>query len=154
MFVASLSDQPCGLAHYRPHPEAAPVNCISNVKAVVDAYGGAVRFGWHFVHRVWKEHGDYLVATHHAVWHNPDDLSLVDVTPFHPDQQHHPVTSGGDVLFLVDDNAEPYRTGDLVVPLPLRFYAAKADPALKAYVATLQREEFMSYNAEFGSTFG
>ncbi|MCG8432991.1 MAG: hypothetical protein MJA83_03040 [Gammaproteobacteria bacterium] len=152
-FSREISDQPLGLALHRPHPNAQHTNCIANALAVHKGYGGGVVYGWYFLHRFSIEFGDYLIATHHAVWHNPSDLSLVDVTPFHPEQKHKPITQDGDLLFLVDDNAQPFRTGKFVVPLPSKFYAAKPWESLIKYVEKLQREECESYNELHGSSF-
>ena len=71
--------------------------------------GGTGRFGWTFHLRIAPSLGAYLFVTHHAVWHAPDGR-LVDVTPFHHDLRHHPLTENGDVLFLVDDAAQPVET--------------------------------------------
>lgn len=152
-FAASISDQSLGLAYRRPHPNALHTNCIANVLAVREEYGGQIRYGWHFIHRMSLEFGDYLITTHHAVWHNPADLTLVDVTPFHLEKKQQPITQDRDLLFLVDDNAEPFRTNKMVVPLPLRFHAIKADPAIQSYVTKLQHREYETYNQVYVASF-
>lgn len=63
----------------------------------------------------------YLIAVHHAVWYAPNG-HLIDVTPFHNDSKHHPLTFNDNVLFLVDDNAMPHMLGRLVAPLPSHYY--------------------------------
>ena len=75
----------------------------------------------------------YVIAVHHAVWHTPNGY-LIDITPFHPEPKHRPLSSGGDVLFLVGDRAMPVTTGRLVAPRPSRFYPLSADERLITYV--------------------
>jgi hypothetical protein len=86
----------------------------------------------------------YLIAVHHAVWHSPPG-QLVDVTPLHDDPKHQPISPGGDVLFLVDRNAQPIAAGVTVGPRPSRFYALDADERLVAYVRGLQDAEDEAY---------
>lgn len=80
------------------------------------------------------------MATHHAVWHALDG-SLVDVTPFHPDDCHHPITAHGSVLFLVDRSALPTRHGLLDMPLPLNFFPITESEDMRLYVQKLTVEE-------------
>ena len=152
-FAATISQQLIGLVLHRPYANAVHTNCISNALVVFEKYGGKVRFGWYFLFRTSLKYGDYLIATHHAVWHNPTDRKLVDVTPFHPEEKHRPISFGGDLIFLVDDKAQPYETGKYVIPLPSRFYAIKDDPGIQEYVASLQHEEYELYNRDYGSSF-
>lgn len=152
-FASTISQQPLGLAHYRPHSDAIPTNCIANVHSFVEMHGGQVRYGWYFLFRHSLDNGHYLIATHHVVWHNPFDHTLVDVTPFHTEEKHRPIIQDGDPLFLVDDKAQPFKTGNLVIPLPLRFWAMGNELKIQGYVSQLQREEYESYNQEYGSSF-
>ena len=152
-FAESLSSGPIGLARYAPAPGASHTNCLGNALDVAGARGGRVRFGWCFLVRESIDYGPYLVAVHHAVWHDPESLGLIDVTPRHPDPNHHPMTQGGDALFLVDDQAQPYEDPPRLVPLPSRFFAIGDDPSLLSYVRHLQAEEIESYNREHGSNF-
>ena len=151
-FAFTISDQSLGLVSYRPHSGAKHTNCIANALDVQDKYGGEVRYGWYFSHRMSEKFGDYLIATHHAVW-QMEDLVLVDVTPFHPETKHQPITQSSDTLFLVDDKSQPFRRENLIVPLPLRFYVIKHDPALQNYIQKLQQKEYESYNRLYGSSF-
>ena len=56
----------------------------------------------------------------------------------HDDPKHRPISPGGDVLFLVDTNAQPIAVERTVGPRPSRFYALDADERLVAYVRRLQ----------------
>lgn len=153
-FASQISDQPLGLLIYRPDQYALPTNCISNAMNVQKSRGGDIRYGWYFSHRISEQHGDYLIATNHAVWHEPESLRLIDVTPYHDEEKHRPIL-GNDVdpIFLVDDQAQPFCISKYIVPLPSRFFAVHDDRALQEYVENLQRQEFESYNKEHGSSF-
>lgn len=140
-FAAAISRQPMGLAYHRPEPWAEVRRCFENAEEKVRREGrGMVRFGWAFHHRVAESKGEYLFAMHHAVWNSPEGW-LVDVTPFHEDPNHHPITQGGSVLFLVDDAATPVVTDRVTAPLPLRYFALGDDRRLRDYVEELRREE-------------
>lgn len=140
-FSQTMSSQLLGLALYRPELWAAPTRCFENVFEKVRREGGRTQFGWTFHHRFSPQNGDYLMATHHAVWHATTE-QLIDITPMHEEERHKPIVSkGGDVLFLVDDSAEPVQTDVLLAPLPLRYFALDNSKKLQAYVAHLQREE-------------
>jgi hypothetical protein len=152
-FAASISSQPLGLVRHRPRPDADHANCLANASAAVKEAGGDVRYGWHFQIRTSLEFGDYIVATYHAVWHEPTDHGLVDVTPFHPDEHFQPITQNGDLLFLVDDAAEPFETNGTVIALPHRFHAITDAPEIQEYVARLQQVEYRDYNGLHGSAF-
>ena len=104
--------------------------------------GGHCKFGWMFNHRFVVEipGPGYLIAVHHAVWHAPNGC-MVDVTPFHHDPKHRPLAPGGDVLFLVDDCAEPVTTDKVIAPLPSRFKALSDEERLVAHVQRLTLEE-------------
>src|SRR5437763_4646975 len=86
----------------------------------------------------------YVIAVPHALWHTPNGY-LIDITPFHPEPKHRPLSSGGDVLFLVGDRAMPVTTGRLVAPRPSRFYPLSADERLITYVSELVRKEEQDY---------
>ena len=136
-FARSISSGPLGLAHHRPQPWASPHTCYNNASEMASREGGCIRCGWTFHVRTRPGIGDYVFATPHAVWHSPHDLSLVDVTP-HPDPHHAPVMQDGSVLFLVDESAAPVGvTDDVILSLPLRFFAVGNSPALVEYVAAL-----------------
>ncbi|BAQ66590.1 hypothetical protein [Geminocystis sp. NIES-3709] len=139
-FASEISPQPLCKALHLPESEARPVCCFQNVLAKVEKDGGRILFGWTLHHRVNLHHGDYLMATHHAVWLAPDN-KLVDVTPFTESPQHHPFTIGGLVLFVVDELAEPVDTGTLVAPLPLKFFPLSDGQELKDYVAKITKKE-------------
>ncbi|MBV1790790.1 hypothetical protein KQ940_22235 [Marinobacterium sp. D7] len=149
-FATSISQQQLGLAIYRPVPSALHSMCIENAKKISELKGGSIRYGWYFFHKISPAYGDYLVATHHAVWHNPDTLLLVDVTPFHPDKNHHPIAPGGDVLFLVDDKAKPFEKEQKIIPRPSLFYALGVNDELLEYVTKLQMDEYEYYSRTFG----
>ncbi len=153
-FASKISDQPLGLAHHRPDASAKHTNCIANALAVREKYGGSVCYGWYFLYRMSPVFGDYLIGTHHAVWHNPNDLTLVDVTPFHPEEELRPIiTPNRDLLFLVDDKAQPISIENIILPLPSRFHPLRPDSELESYIAKLQREEYEFYNKKYSTEF-
>lgn len=98
-FSTKLSSQPLGLAIHQPAVGALASNCISNAMNVKRKDGGEVRYGWYFIHRFSPQYGNYLIATHHAVWHNPKNTQLIDVTPYHEDEKHRPYSPGGNYFF-------------------------------------------------------
>jgi hypothetical protein len=141
-FARTISQGPLGLAYYRPQAWAETTRCFENARRQAAEHGGRALFGWMFHHRVVADlpGPGYLIAVHHAVWHAPTGR-LEDVTPIHQDPKHHPITPGGDVLFLVDTEARPVVSGQRVAPKPSRFYALSADAALIAHVDGLQAAE-------------
>jgi hypothetical protein len=81
------------------------------------------------------------LATHHAVGDSPNG-ELVDVTPFHADPKHQPLTpKEGSILFLFDPAASPVVTDALIAPLPLRYFARSDDERLASHVERLRHEE-------------
>ena len=152
-FASNINDQPLSLVSHRPDTSAKHTNCIANVLAKKEKYGGSICYGWYFLHRMSTEFGDYLISIHHAVWRNSSDLTLVDVTPFNPDEKHRPIAPNGDLLLLVDDNAQPICIEDTILPLPSRFHPLRSDSELENYITKLQREEYEFYNKEYGIVF-
>ena len=73
-------------------------------------------------------------------WHAPTG-NLIDVTPFHPEMRHRPISPGGDVLFLVDDNVAPVIADRLMAPLPSKFHPVSSDDRLLSHVQRLSPEE-------------
>jgi hypothetical protein len=146
-FAATISSQPLGLAYHQPEGWATPARCFENVFEKVRRSGGAPRFGWTFLYRI-SPVGGYLVATHHAVWHEPNGR-LIDVTPFHEDAKHHPFSPGGSVLFLVDDAAQPLQVGGAIGPLPLRFFPLEDDESLLRYMDKLRADDDASLQATY-----
>ncbi len=132
-----------GLAHYRPQSWATNGRCFENAQRQAHVHGGRALYGWMFHYRIVTDipGPGYLIAVHHAVWHAPPDGRIVDVTPFHADIKHQPITQNGDVLFLVDMNALPRSVGSAVVARPSKFYAVGSDKLLIAHVQRLQTEE-------------
>lgn len=141
-FAATISKQPLGLARYLPEVWGQPTQCFENVWHKVLRDGGQVWFGWMFHHRVVANipGPGYLIAVHHAVWHEPEG-HLIDVTPFYSEPKHHPISPGGDVLFLVDDSATPITREKFVGPRPSQFYPLSADERLLTHVQQLVRNE-------------
>jgi hypothetical protein len=138
----TISTQRLGLVYHRPESWADAARCYENVSTKVAQNGGRMQFGWTFHHRFAADIPDaaYLFLTHHAVWCAPDG-SLVNVTPY-PEPQHHPFPGpGADFVFLMDDKARPVRSGNVIVPLPLQFFALYGDERLTAYVERLNAEE-------------
>jgi hypothetical protein len=140
-FAATISKQPLGLVAHAPEPWADPMHCVGNVTQKVSRDGGRAVFGWVFLDRHSPEYGDYLIAQHHAVWCASGSTIGVDITPFHENRKHRPYSPGGNVLFLLDDAAQPRATGQLVVPLASRFFPATDDRKLAAYIETLSSKE-------------
>lgn len=138
----TISHQELGLVYHRPEQWAEPSQCFENAARKVRQDSGRTQFGWTFHHRLVEAFcgPGYLFATHHAVWHAPDGR-LVNVTPY-PDAKHYPLPRpGGDILFLVDDKAQPIVTDKLVAPLPLRFFPLSDEDGLVAYVKQLNDDE-------------
>lgn len=139
-FAGTISKQQLGVVLHSPEPWAIATNCFANVWEKVRRAGGRPQYGWTFCYRLIATGGGYLLATHHAVWHAPGG-EVIDVTPFHENPKHQPITSDRRVLFLVDDAAQPVVAGEKVGPLPLRFFALGNDAAVFAHVESLQQDE-------------
>jgi hypothetical protein len=146
-FAHKISSEPLCQADHQPEEEARPSSCFHNVWAKVDKDGGAILFGWIFGCRVNPNYGDYLVATHHAVWCAPDKI-LIDITPF--TNSHHPCVSGNNVIFLVNELALPVECKNLLVdgermnliaPRPSKYFALNDSHELKEYVNKLAEKE-------------
>ena len=139
-FAATISTQPIGLADHHPESWAKPGWCFDNVARKIGQDGGRVQFGWTFHHCYVANipSPGYLFANHHAVWHSPDGR-LIDITLFHP--THNRPLIHDTNLFLVDDKALPVRSGNIIAPLPNRFFALSADDRLKKHVEQLTRAE-------------
>jgi len=120
-----------------------PNLCFHNVRRKVEREGGRPRYGWMFLPRRIEElpGEEYLIAVHHAIWNAPDGTT-VDVTPFHDDPKHHPVTVDGSVLFLLDGDANPRIIRDALATLPCKFFAIGDDAGLAVHVRDLRREEY------------
>jgi hypothetical protein len=148
LLASKISNQPLGLAVHRPEAWAFPTRCFENVLSKVDQAEGRAQFGWMFHYRIVAEAPSlgYIIAVHHAVWHAPSG-HLIDVTPFHDNPKHYPVTAKGDVLFLVDDGAQPVVIGNLIAPLPSRFFPLSDDEFLVNYVDRLAKTEQESCRA-------
>ena len=141
-FASTISTEPLGLAKYRPESWGQQTRCFENVGRKVEQDGGRGQSGWMFQHKYLADDNrlDYLLAIHHAVWHAPSG-ELIDVTPFHADPKHHPLSPGGNVLFLVDDAAAPVITDQVMAPRPSRFFALSAEERLVEHVNRLAEEE-------------
>jgi hypothetical protein len=141
-FSETISRQALGLARYRPEVWGQATKCFENAKRQFQDHGGRVQFGWMFHHRLVSAFpgSGYLIAAHHAVWHAPDG-HLFDVTPFHSDLKHRPLAPSGHVLFLVDDHAQPIARGQLIGPLPSKFYPLGSDERLIDHVRRLSEQE-------------
>lgn len=144
LFVEEIGGQHMGLAFHEPAPDAIWRQCFSNVSSVCDRRGGGCIFGWTFQHKISPEQGEYLVATHHAVWHRPGG-ALVDVTPMAGRPEADPTTIDGSVLFLVDDNAEPMIVGNAAVPLPLRYFPITDSMDTMEYIASMRDKELAEH---------
>ena len=140
-FASEISSGPLGEVYHQPEDGARPLCCFQNVLTKVKKDGGDICFGWIFSHYSKPEHGgDYLVATHHAVWWLAG--KLLDVTPFPTNQNRHPlITQKNYVLFLVDQSAQPVEVGNLVAMLPLKYFALSDNQKLREYVKEQEQQE-------------
>ncbi len=152
LFALTISKYPLGLAYYRPESWAQPMRCFDNATRQTKQHGGRALFGWMFHYRVVADIAGpgYIIAVHHAVWHAPTG-QLVDVTPFHANPKHWPITQGGDVLFLIDTEARPITVGTILGPRPSRFYALDPGERLAAHVRNLQEEEQEAARTLYGT---
>lgn len=148
-FANTLSMQGLMVILHTPLPDAQQTHCMENVLSKIKESGGRTQFGWTFNHRTSTRFGHYLFATHHAVWVNTENI-LVDITPFHHDPLHHPVTVNNNLLFLLDDNAKPIAKEQYDIPLPLKFYAIESNLKLKEYIKSLQEKEYAYYENTYG----
>ena len=108
----AMGDGPAGLARHQPEVGADAHRCFENAARKADRDGGQVMFGWTFHSRSVEDipGPGYIFASHHAMWHAADG-HLVDVTP-RPEPKHMPLGPEGSIIFLVDRNALPVRTGN------------------------------------------
>lgn len=157
-FARTLGRNPLALARHDPPAFANPTQCFANARRQATQSGGRAVFGWMFLHRRVSRISDeaYLIAVHHAVWAPPaakQDLArpLIDVTPFHEDPAQRPIAPGGQVLFLVDEDAHPLVARRLVGPRASRFHPIGDDPRLAAHVAGLQAAEIAACRAIYGA---
>ena len=148
-FAKTISSQQLRLIYYRPDKDSMPTDCIENVKRFVESNGGSVKYGWTFNHRVSPQYGDYLFATHHAVWLDTNGI-LIDITPFHAEEKHQPMTIEGSIMFLLDDNAQPIKRGRYLIPRPLKYYPILKNKELKEYLEIQRAEEAKYYKDKFG----
>ena len=139
-FASTISRQPLGLALHRPETWAEPSRCFENVWEKMRRDGGTILFGWTFHHRIAQGTGEYLFVTHHAVWHASNG-ALINVTPFHQDSKHHPIRQEDGIVFLVDDAAQPVETGNVIAPLPFKFWPLGDSGKIVRYVEKLNLEE-------------
>lgn len=141
-FAGTISGQPLGLAKYAPEPWANIRLCFENARRKADQDRGHARFGRIFQHKLVEAipGPGYLIAIHHAVWHAPNGY-LFDVTPIHPDPINHPLAPGGDTLLLVDDLAQPVRSGRIIGPRPTKFFALDEGEQLAGHAQRLREAE-------------
>lgn len=143
-FAGALSTQQLGLVNHYPEKWAQPTRCFENALRKVKISGGRTQCGWIFDWRLTPHIPNvpgYLMATHHAVWCSPNG-NLIDITPFRPETKHYPIRpNGSDILFQLDDTAQPVTIKNYLAPLPLLFYPLSQDPPLVAYVKELNKKE-------------
>lgn len=140
--AAKISCHPIGLVPHRPESWARTGLCYENVRHKVEAAGGRAVYGWMFHSRIVaaRLHTGYVIAANHAIWCAPDGI-VIDVTPFHTEEKHQPLTSSGHVLFFMDESATPLRQGQAIAPRPSSFHALSDDPELLRYVEHLNQRE-------------
>jgi hypothetical protein len=139
-FAAVTTGGTPGFVPHRPEDWASHTNCFQNVREKVRLAGGSGEVGWMFLHRMSPRFGDYVVATHHAIWCSPGN-ELADVTALHPEIKHQPFRTATGILFLGDPKAQPRLIEHEIAPLPSRFFPIGKDPSLAEYVKGLQRRE-------------
>ncbi len=142
-FALTISKQQIGLASHQPEEWGMRTRCFENSYSKVQKDGGRVQFGWMFHWRISDNipGPGYLIAIHHAVWCAPNG-QVIDVTPFHHDKKHHPLTDfDNSIIFLVDDNAMPMMTDKVIAPLPSRYYQLNDEQQLTKYVQQLSEIE-------------
>ena len=144
-FASTICERPLGLVDHVPESWAKPMHCVENLMQKLKRDGGRAFFGWVFLDRESLQYGPYLIATHHAIWSADASTVGVDITPFHEDPKYRPYCPGGKLLFLLDETAQPKTIGDSIAPLPSRFFPARQDPKLVAYVEDLNNEEQTVY---------
>ena len=154
-FARTISSQPIGLAHHHPEKWAYAGHCFANVMKKVQQDGGRARFGWTFQGGVISDSPElgYLIATHHAVW-NAQDGSISDVTPFHANAKPFCAPTG-EVIFLVDDRAEPVVIGNnMFAPLPLQYFALSDNERLVNYIEQKKIKEEEKCRAIYQGNLG
>ena len=127
---------------------------IQNVLLKMNRDGGSAIYGWVFLDRE-SVHGHYLIALHHSIWSPAGSPAAIDITPFHQDPKYQPFCpAAGNVLFLIDEAAQPKMIGSALSPLPSRFFPVTQDPNLVAYVEELNTEEQSHFQTISGSSTG
>jgi hypothetical protein len=141
-YAAFVSNQQLGLVHHLPEPWAKLGECFANVFEQVKRKGGRFQPGWMFHSRYVTDipGPGYIIFSHHAVWHSPNG-TLIDITPFHNEIKHQPLTVQQSVLFLVDDKAQPLVIRNRLTALPLRFFPLSDDERLLSYIQKLAEDE-------------
>jgi hypothetical protein len=136
-------------AAYNPQDWARPTECFSNALSMVESSRGSVLYGWmfHFRKSDRLSNGSYLIAVNHAVWNAPD-RKIIDVTPLHEEQAHHPIIIDGSILFLVDENATPLTNGRSGIALPSWFIPVDKEQEILIYLEELTREELRNWETE------
>lgn len=143
-FAYSISKQQIGLVPSIPENWARQRMCFYNVYEKIEMAGGRIQFGWIFNLRrsakvLWNP--GYIVAIHHAVWHELSTGRLFDITPFHDDMLHHPLTENNNVVFLLDDNAKPVVANSAHIPLPSKFHTLDESKEMAEYIDSLIQQE-------------
>ena len=148
-FSKILSKDSLILIEHKVDNLSKQTDCISNVLSFKEKNGGEIVYGWTFHHRFSQEFGDYLFATHHAIWKNSRGV-LIDITPFHEKVKHHPINISEKILFLQDFKAQPYQVENYLIPLPLKYFAIKKTKELKRYIDYLKKKEMKHYFDNYG----
>jgi hypothetical protein len=141
LFSQQICNRKPSLVPHRPEEWAKHTCCIENVLDKVERDGGGGDFGWYFMPRCSADYGNYLVATHHAIWIS-SDRKAIDITPFHPDQHHWPVSQNDSILFLLDSMALPFRSGKgHCAPLASKYFPMDDRANLRSYLDDLSVKE-------------
>jgi hypothetical protein len=144
----TISSGQLARARHAPEQSAKWNECFSNADCKVQQNGGSVVYGWTFQARALPPLPDgWLIAVNHAVWLAPRN-ELIDVTPFHPDPNEHPIVFDGAVVFLVDGSAKPLRTDKDGVPLPSWYFPLTDDKAAASHVAKLNANELAEWKRQ------
>lgn len=144
-FASQISSNPLIAMEHNPDAQANPLACFGNVMAKVEREGGECVYGWIFGYHK-SEFGEYLTATHHAVWVDSNDTPL-DITPF-ADAQHNYIikVNNNRVVFVADELAEFVEINiksnenvsgrEIIIraPLPMKYFPITNNQELKEYI--------------------
>lgn len=144
-FALTISKQSLVCVPHLPEAWGEPKQCYQNVNKKIQKDGGHIKYGWIFnLRTVSHINQRYLIAEHHVIWHNQND-QFINVTPFHDNPFHHPITFENTLPFLIDDEAPFVEIYQIIAPQPSKFYAMGDDERLIQHVQRITRKEEINY---------